>query len=514
MPSPLRALRIAVLCSLLGVVVRSAAGQLRVVTWNVSNYSGGRIAEFQSSIYGEFEGRSMRPDVFIGQEFINTSGVNAFLGLLNTAPGSPGDWQAAPFINGPDTDSAFFYRTSKVDFLGVTVVAVGGFSPNHPRNLQRYDIRLKEYAADAAVLACYSTHMKASTGGSNEARRLLEAQRMRDDAESLPADWQFLVGGDFNIRTSFEGAYQEMVGAQANNDGRFADPIKTPGNWNNTSFFRIVHTQDPTGAGGMDDRFDQVLVSHGLIDGEGFDYIGDPDIPYSTLTWDDPNHSYRSWVNDGTAFHTSLAVATHQMAGPVIAQALRNAVTSSGGHLPVFLDLAVPPKVDADEVLDFGEVEQGAAAVQSLVVNNAGDVALWTAGGIADLEYDLAADPGFTAPAGPFIESAGGGGNMHAIEMDTSAPGERSGTLTIHSNDVDQPERTVMLVGRVVVPCVGDPCDADCSGTADLDDIDAFLGQLLNDDGACSDCAADANRDGARDGRDVEAFVECLISGG
>ncbi len=317
-----------------------AVAQLRVATWNVTNYSSGRVAAFQTAIYGTHQGRSLAPDVLIGQEFLSQTGVNNFLGILNTAPGSPGDWAAAGFFNGPNTDNAVFYRTSKITLLGATTIALGGTTPNHPRNVERYDCRLNGYTSDGAVLACYSSHMKSSSGGSNEARRLLEAQRIRDNAEGLdtngpgsglPAGWHFLLGGDFNIQRSTWSSYQELVGSQPNDDGRFFDPIKTPGDWNNNAAFRIVHTQDPAGAGGMDDRHDQILVCADLIDGDGFDYIGNPTIPYSTTTWDDANHSYRSWGNDGTSFNVSLTVSGNTMVGASIAQALRDAA-ANGGH--------------------------------------------------------------------------------------------------------------------------------------------------------------------------------------
>ncbi len=125
-----------------------AVAQLRVATWNVTNYSSGRVADFQTAIYGTHQGRSLSPDVLIGQEFLSQTGVNNFLGILNTAPGSPGDWAAAPFFNGPDTDNAFFYRTSKVTLLAATTIALGGTSPNHPRNVERYDCRLHGYTSD------------------------------------------------------------------------------------------------------------------------------------------------------------------------------------------------------------------------------------------------------------------------------------------------------------------------------------------------------------------------------
>ncbi|MBN1510428.1 MAG: hypothetical protein JXB13_00295 [Phycisphaerae bacterium] len=340
-----RILSIGVILAVASVV---SADEIRIANWNVTNYESGRASEFQTAIYGQYSGRTMAPDVLIGQEFISAAAVTNFLTILNTAAGSPGDWAAADFVDGPDTDSAFFYRTGKATLAtdlspnGVTIVAVGGAAPNHPRNIMRYDIRLAAGTSAETVLAIYSTHMKSGSGSDDKQRRLLEAQRVRDDAESLPAGWHFLIGGDFNIQSSAQEAYQELVGSQANNDGRFFDPINTPGSWNNTYAFRIVHTQDPIGAGGMDDRHDQILLSAGLIDGLGLDYIGDASVPYSTSTWNDANHSYRSWGNDGTSYNTTLTISGNQMVGAVIAQALVNCAAGAG-HLPVFLDLRVPP---------------------------------------------------------------------------------------------------------------------------------------------------------------------------
>ena len=209
----------------------TAEGQLRVTTWNVTNYSSGRVSEFQTSFYGVFEDRSMEPDLILGQEFLSQTGVNNFKSLLNSAAGSPGDWEAAPFVNGNDTDNAFFYRTSKVDFLGYTIVSTGGLAPEPPRNVLRYDVRLKDYTSDGAVLACYCSHMKAGSGTDDQARRLVEAGYIRDNAETLNSQWHFLYGADLNIQSSTQAAYQELVGSQANNDGRFFDPISRPGSW-------------------------------------------------------------------------------------------------------------------------------------------------------------------------------------------------------------------------------------------------------------------------------------------
>lgn len=425
----------------------AALAQLRVAQWNVTNYSSGRVTQFQTAIYGTFEGRSMRPDILIGQEFLSQNAVNNFLALLNSAPGSPGDWAAAPFFDGPDTDGAFFYRTSKVDYLGMTIVAFGSAqTTNQPRNTYRYDVRLKNYSGAGATLACYSSHMKAGNTTTDQQRRLVEAQRIVEDLGVLNPEWQYVLGADLNIQSSTQAAYVELVGSAPTYAGLLKDPIKTPGSWSNSSSFRFVHTQDP--ATQMDDRFDVLLVGPGLIDQSGFDYIGNASVAYSTTTWNDPNHSYRSWGNDGTSYNNPLTVAGNTMVGPVIAQALIDAANGLG-HLPVFMDLRVPPRSAATATIDFGTVGQGAFVQKPLQVWNSGDVALWNASGIADLRYTLSVGSAFIAPGGLFSEPAGGGVNTHMIRIDTSTPGPKVATLTIASNDPDTPVRQVFLKGFV-----------------------------------------------------------------
>ena len=96
-----------------------AHAQLRVAAWNISNWSGAdRIADVQTAVYGTFNGRSMSPDVILAQEFASAVSLTAFVTSLNTAPGSPGDWAAAPFVTGPDTQSVCVFRTSKAVLVG------------------------------------------------------------------------------------------------------------------------------------------------------------------------------------------------------------------------------------------------------------------------------------------------------------------------------------------------------------------------------------------------------------
>ncbi|MBV6457080.1 MAG: hypothetical protein HONBIEJF_00186 [Fimbriimonadaceae bacterium] len=425
-----------------------AFAQLRVVTHNISNYAGGQVPAIQTCYYDSFQGRSVSADVIIVQEFLSATSVSDFRNALNSAPGSPGDWQSATFVNGADTDSAFFYRAGRVQFLGYTIVSAGsGASNNQPRNIMRYDVRPVGYGGAGASLACYSTHMKAGTADSDLSRRLIEAQKIRNDAESLSPGWAFLVAGDFNIQGSSEPAYQELVGSQADNSGRFFDPIKTPGSWNNSSSFRFVHTQDP--ATQMDDRFDQILLSSSLVDGFGFDYLGNPNVAYSTTTWNDSNHSYRAWGNDGSNYNGTLRTVGNTMVGQDIAESII-ALASGQGHIPVFLDLKVPPKVSAPLSINLGNTFVGGTLSAGFQVSNSGDTNLWTAAGIGSLNYSMSVTGGFSVPSGSFADQAGGSGNNHAVTVDTSTPGYKTGVITILSNDPDQPSRTIIVRARVV----------------------------------------------------------------
>jgi len=273
-----------------------ASGQLRVAAWNLSNYAGtDRVSAIQTAVYGvvpsgPLMGDRMRPDIILLQEFQTATALSTFVTVLNTASGSPGDWAAAPFINGADDESCMVYRTSKVQLLNTTTVSIGSsVSPNPPRNTYRYDVRPVGYTGLPATVGMYSSHMKAQDSGSDDdLRRLTEVQRIRNNAEgadtagagtALPLGYLFLFGGDTNIQNAAVTEYVEFVGSQADNTGRFFDPIRSGvnggassnnGNWNSNTNYRFIHTQDPSGSGGMDDRHDQILVSAEFIDGSGF----------------------------------------------------------------------------------------------------------------------------------------------------------------------------------------------------------------------------------------------------
>ena len=481
-----------------------ALAQLRVATWNLTNYTGSdadRNVAIRTVLFDEYMGRALRPDVLVAQEVSGIAGADRLLATLNADARGGQDWARAMFIDGPTTDSALVYRTGKVWVRGVSIASMGGTEPLPPRHTIRYDLGLVGY--DAPVLVVYSTHMKAGATSTDRQRRIAEAQAIRADARALPAGTHFMLLGDYNIQDSNEAAYRDLVESRPDNNGRFFDPISSPGQWNNSSLFRYLHSQDPVTA--MDDRFDQVLANDDLLDGDGLEYLGDYPTPINLNTFDDPAHSYRTWGNDGQSFDTSLRIDDNRFVGPAIAAALVEAPGGTLGHLPVYLDLLVPAKVGTLVSLDFGEVAAGEAHVRDLPLGHGGNALLWSAAGLQPLRATLDADAPFGAPAGELVLPAGAPLLFLPITLRTDTTGPIEADLRLTTNDPDRPEFVVRLLATVV-----GGCRADLDGDGDLTLFDFLLFQNLF---AAGDLRADFDGDGQLTLFDFLAYQNAFAMG-
>jgi len=491
----------------LATSLASAGDGLRIAEWNVTYYNGSNSVDIQNATYSVFDGRSFSPDVILLAEIVNASALSSLVTHLNNAPGSPGDWAAGQFFSASTSggiNTAFVYRTGKLDYLGATLVKPGTSGQN-PRNVVRYDVRLDGYASEDATFSFYPTHMKAGSGSTDQSRRLIEAQAVTANAATLPAGRNFAIGGDFNIQSSSQSAFVNLVGSPYNT-GLFADPIRTPGTWNNSSTYRMLHTQDPSGNGGMDDRHDMILISQSFGDGYGVEYVGDFNTAWNLATWNDLDHSYRVWGNDGTSFNGTMTTTGNVNVGASIAQSIK-VLAGNGGHCPTFFDTAVPAVIAADTALiDFGDVTVGDTAAADIQVGSGGDTALWgSLIGVSD--YQFGDDLFLDEPVGTFQDAAGGSLNLHSVIFTGSgSPGVVNGTLQVVSNDTDTPILEIPYTANVVE----DGCAADVTGDGIVDngDIGAFVTLFL-----AGDPAADFTGDGIIDNGDIGAFVAAFLIG-
>ena len=131
------------------------------------------------------------------------------------------------------------------------------------------------------------------------------------------------------MMSSTEKAFKILTGNQANNNGRLIDPIHKTGKWHDKSKHRPIHTESTRKSkfgggkgGGLDDRFDMILISYGL-DQDG------------KLIYRQGN--YVTCGNDGKHLNKAVNKPKNKIVSPDIADALYMA----SDHLPVIIDLVL-----------------------------------------------------------------------------------------------------------------------------------------------------------------------------
>ena len=142
------------------------------------------------------------------------------------------------------------------------------------------------------------------------------------------ANHTYIMSGDFNVYTSNEQAFINLVG-DANTAIRFKDPINKPGAWNNTGAYASLHTQSTrvTGSchsgGGLDDRFDFILCGQELLSNtRGLGYV---------------NGSYKAVGNDGNHFNADINAGSNSTVPSNVLAALYG----MSDHLPVILKMGI-----------------------------------------------------------------------------------------------------------------------------------------------------------------------------
>ncbi len=420
----------------LGLAALAAAAPahaLRVVSWNLFNYPAYNLASRQPSFRTVMA--AINADVLVVQEINSQAGVDSFqTNVLNVV--EPGQWansgfftlQSSPSIEG----GAIFYKSAKVGISFTNIVSTSG-----PRAVLFTRVTPVGYTNINGTFRVYSVHFKAGgPSGADSTTRRLEATDLRNTLNLVPANTNFLIGGDTNIYGAYEGALIRLTESQADNDGRTSDPLALTGSWHNNASYSVHLTQCPclTGCGsfsggGMDDRFDLWLASTALTNGQGVDLV--------------PG-GYSAYGNDGLHYDDDInGGGFNNAVGLTIANALKNA----SDHLPVIVTVQVAAKIQAASTLPFGSAIVGGTAQQNLAVTN-------SAIAPADaLDYSFAAPAGFTAPGGSF-SAAAGATNNHTITMATASTGLKSGTLTVTTDATDSLTKQVQLFGTVLAHAV------------------------------------------------------------
>ena len=152
----------------------------------------------------------------------------------------------------------------------------------------------------------------------------------------------FIICGDFNVYRASEQAFQNLVNPSYLPIA-FYDPLNQMGEWANNWNFSEYHTQsthsgsgDCFSGGGMDDRFDFILMSGSIINGtKGITYC---------------DGSYWAVGQDGNRFNGAInSPANNTLPSNVI-----DALYNMSDHLPVVAELAFNNVGYASESTDAG----------------------------------------------------------------------------------------------------------------------------------------------------------------
>lgn len=303
-----------------GAAVCQTQDTFRVVFYNLLNFPGNTPTRADTLVRVL---NHVQPEVFIATEVVGQNGYNLLLtNVLNQLDGT---WAGTPFVDGPDSDQIVYYRSDLFGYKAHATIATALRDIYHAQLYVRSPLLAQ--GADTVFLNLFSCHLKASSGSANEALRAAEAQNLRDYLDAHTNGTHIIVGGDYNWSGSSEAAYV-ILSSTGNFD--LLDPLNRPGTWNNNSAFADIHTQSPRttqfggGAnGGMDDRFDMMLVTNDLLNTS-------PSLRYVP-------GSYWTVGNDGLHFNLSILDPPTNTSAPYT---VLSAIHNMSDHLPIALDLA------------------------------------------------------------------------------------------------------------------------------------------------------------------------------
>lgn len=302
--------------------------QIDVLSYNVLNFPNGdanRIDTLKKIL------TYYTPDLMMLQELKSDVGLQSITSALTEI--SPdnyvsGTWEAQQ--SNPSTSwklqQNIIYNTQVFSLAKERVIQTNYRDVNYFK-LYINDVNIGT-TLDTTFLHVYVTHLKSSQGSTNEQLRYEMAQTMRSEIEALPPNSYVLCGGDFNVYTSAELAYQHLIDNTVNN--YLEDPINLPGNWHDSGFpnkeiltqsTRLNALSDGSG-GGLDDRFDFVLHSAALG-------LGNSNLSYI-------DNTYKALGNNGTCYNQDLLNCTSVGNVP---DSIISALYYGSDHLPVVFSL-------------------------------------------------------------------------------------------------------------------------------------------------------------------------------
>lgn len=233
--------------------------------------------------------------------------------------------------------------TNCVFYNSLKLTLVGHYTAQtYTRDVDVYDFKFKEDDSGRMVLTCVVAHLKAGSSSDDEAKRKIMAENTMAFLESNYRDKNVLIMGDFNLYGASEPAYQALINSDKYPNSYFIDPLYPygVGEWNNNYQYTAYHTQSTHkdndnncfSSGGMDDRFDFIMMSENIYGGrDKIRYVG---------------NSYNALGNDGNRFNKSINSPYNY----AVSQAVADALYYNSDHIPVTMNLVYSEFLDDNEL--------------------------------------------------------------------------------------------------------------------------------------------------------------------
>ena len=315
---------------------------IRAMFYNTLNYNSDAQSQNRTP-YLRTILEEVAPDLFMVCELKNEIASNYL--FENAVLLANNNFNKAEFKNSESPATGLlqmvYYNSEKLELVYNEVI------PTDIRDINHYTFNIKSDQEEVPTkIEVFVTHLKASRSASNMQKRLASIDIFTRELDRLPENSHVLFAGDFNFYTSNEPGFQKII--DENNSIPIIDPIDRlcptfPDDginyfnednydamyfWNNSSF-SDVHSQSTRNSevngdgagGGMDDRFDFIMMSKNFTTSNKLIYI---EGSYKTIG--NNTNCYNSYVSNSNCFGTYT-------------QELRNALYYFSDHLPISIDL-------------------------------------------------------------------------------------------------------------------------------------------------------------------------------
>jgi len=337
-----------------------AQSTIKLMSYNLLHYPTGTNIDRKDDL--RYVLNAYQPDILMACEIENPTGANE---VLNYCLGTQ-NYEATYFTYNHSgshyhLQQMMYFNKHKFELVSEAYLVT------NVRDINHYTLKLRTAdATNQIYIDVYVAHLKAGANAANSGNNNTSDEDSRrdmvqifvDDLQNIPSDHFVIFAGDFNLYGSNEPAYQKIL--DPNNDIVMKDPINRSGNWHNNYNFKDIDTQSTHSlsqnsyvGGGLDDRFDFIMMSENLINSPVLHYV---------------SGTYSSYGNNGTCFNK--AINSTYCAGSTYDATMRNHLYITSDHLPVVASLETPVALGINDIdLPSFTINEGSLIHQTMSIH-------------------------------------------------------------------------------------------------------------------------------------------------